>query len=387
MRYICAMALLRVTIKDDSETLLIELPDKSTVRFHALWLRDNDQGASARDTGNGQRLFSILDLPADIRIVSAEVSGTNTLHIQFSDRDIPIEYSLSWLLEHRYDKLPHDPGEWMPRGKTIWDSNTTLPRASQYSAIADSKAALLRWLQQVTQFGFARLAEVPRQGGSICQIAELFGYVRETNYGRFFDVRSEIDPSNLAYTNRGLEVHTDNPYRDPVPTLQLLACLENSAEGGESIVVDGFKACDILWNESPDHFRLLSSYNANFAYLGGVDTRLRSYRPMIETGSDGRLRAIRFNSRSIAALTQIPYDDMSTYYEAYRHLAEIVNRPGLQHEFKLEPGELFMVDNTRVLHARKAFSGTGNRWLQGCYADLDSLNSTLEVLQEGTFAP
>ncbi len=43
--------------------------------------------------------------------------------------------------------------------------------------------------------------------------------------------------------------------------------------------------------------------------------------------------------------------------------------------FKLEPGESFIVDNTRVLHARKGYSGKGSRWLQGCYADKDSLKS------------
>jgi gamma-butyrobetaine dioxygenase len=50
--------------------------------------------------------------------------------------------------------------------------------------------------------------------------------------------------------------------------------------------------------------------------------------------------------------------------------------------FKLAPGELFIVDNTRVLHARKAFSGTGRRWLQGCYADKDGLLSTLAAIEE-----
>jgi len=37
-----------------------------------------------------------------------------------------------------------------------------------------------------------------------------------------------------------------------------------------------------------------------------------------------------------------------------------------------------------VLHARKAFSGIGSRWLQGCYADKDGLLSTLRVLEERT---
>lgn len=49
--------------------------------------------------------------------------------------------------------------------------------------------------------------------------------------------------------------------------------------------------------------------------------------------------------------------------------------------FRLNPGECFIVDNTRILHARKAYSGTGTRWLQGCYADKDGLLSTLASLE------
>ena len=35
-----------------------------------------------------------------------------------------------------------------------------------------------------------------------------------------------------------------------------------------------------------------------------------------------------------------------------------------------------------MLHARKGFSGTGKRWLQGCYADKDGLYSTLSAIEE-----
>ena len=31
-----------------------------------------------------------------------------------------------------------------------------------------------------------------------------------------------------------LTPHTDNPYRDPVPTVQLLHCLRNAVEGGDA---------------------------------------------------------------------------------------------------------------------------------------------------------
>ena len=100
----------------------------------------------------------------------------------------------------------------------------------------------------------------PCRPGTVTDVVSLFGFVRETNYGRLFDVRSEADPINLAYTGLGLQVHTDNPYRDPVPGLQLLHCLANAAEGGDSVVVDGFKAALTLHAEQPQAFELLTRH-------------------------------------------------------------------------------------------------------------------------------
>ena len=214
------------------------------------------------------------------------------------------------------------------------------------------------------------------------EIADLFGFVRETNYGKWFEVRTEVNPSNLAYTGLGLQAHTDNPYRDPVPTLQILYCLENSAEGGESLVVDGFAAAERLREESPRGFELLSRYSARFEYRGSGGVHLFARRPMIEVSADGELTAIRFNNRSTAPLTDIPYDGMADYYAAYRLFGNIIEDPAMAVTFKLEPGESFIVDNTRVLHGRTGYAATGgSRWLQGCYADKDGLLSTLSVLE------
>jgi gamma-butyrobetaine dioxygenase len=72
---------------------------------------------------------------------------------------------------------------------------------------------------------------------------------------------------------------------------------------------------------------------------------------------------------------------MEAYYAAYRQFAEIIDDPAMEVTFRLSPGESFLVDNTRVLHARKGYSGAGTRWLQGCYADKDGLYSTLAAMQ------
>ena len=80
-------------------------------------------------------------------------------------------------------------------------------------------------------------------------------------------------------------------------------------------------------------------------------------------------------------MTDIPFDAMDRWYAALRRLGEIIDDPASAVEFRLEPREAFIVDNTRVLHARKAFSSGGSRWLQGCYADRDGLLSTLASLE------
>jgi gamma-butyrobetaine dioxygenase len=72
---------------------------------------------------------------------------------------------------------------------------------------------------------------------------------------------------------------------------------------------------------------------------------------------------------------------MAGFYAAYRSFAQILERPELELTFKLGPGDLFIVDNRRVLHGRKGFTSAGGRHLQGCYADRDGLLSTRAVLQ------
>lgn len=351
-------------------------------RFHALWLRDNAQDGETRSAGNGQRLITILDIPAETRIAEAKlVEGM--LNVRFMPEGKSVNYDTAWLAAHAYDQSGPVVKGWTSPAITRWDKGMQMqvPVAS-FSDVAASRAALGRWLAAVRRLGFAVMTGVPTESGTLCKVAELFGFVRETNYGRWFEVRAEVNPNNLAYTNLGLQAHTDNPYRDPVPTLQILACIENSVDGGDSVVVDGFKVAERLQQEDPAGFELLTHHCARFEYAGSKGVRLRAKRPLIELGLDGELLAIRFNNRSAAAFTDVPYDDMPAFYAAYRRFAELIEDPAMEVTFKLKPGELFIVDNTRVLHARKGFSSSGRRWLQGCYADKDGLLSTLAAIED-----
>ncbi|WP_166417234.1 2-trimethylaminoethylphosphonate dioxygenase [Cochlodiniinecator piscidefendens] len=369
------------TRAEDGSTVTLGWATGETARFHAIWLRDNAQDAETRDPGNGQRLIALRDIPVDTTVSDVSAEGAQ-LSITFAPENKTVTFDAAWLLGHRYDVGGKTQSGWTADTVETWDSDlmTGIP-VGDFSAVSKDRDALKDWLFGVRRYGFGKLVNGPIEEGALTKVVDLFGYVRETNYGKFFEVRTEVNPTNLAYTGLGLQAHTDNPYRDPVPTVQVLYCLENSAEGGENMVVDGFRCAEVLRTENPRGFELLSKYCARFEYAGGDGVCLRSRRPMIELAPDGEMIGVRFNNRSSAPIVDVPFDDMADYYAAYRRLGEIIDDPAMEVTFKLSPGESFIVDNTRVLHARKGYSGEGSRWLQGCYADKDGLNSTLAAME------
>jgi gamma-butyrobetaine dioxygenase len=182
--------------------------------------------------------------------------------------------------------------------------------------------------------------------------------------------------------------HTDNPYRDPVPTVQLLHCLraaakeDGEAAGGDTGLVDGFAAARDLRAGDREAFDVLARTAVSFGYRDN-GTELRASQPLIKLSPRGRVREIRFNNRSAQPL-RLPYREVAAFYLAYRRWGELLARPERRLNLRLAPGDCLIFDNTRILHARTAFTAAGGRHLQGCYTDLDGLASTLAVLRRAT---
>jgi gamma-butyrobetaine dioxygenase len=365
-------AIARLT--SDARQVTIEWADGRVSRFAAIWLLDNRP--EARHGPDGQRLFDVAELPEEPVIAAASAEDGN-VRVRFAPDGPSTAYPAAWLRAHALDAASR--AERRPRLR-LWDKGlaANLP-TGRYDAVSQDGRALAGWLRQVRDFGFALLTGVPTKPGMVCRVIELFGHVRETNYGRLFDVVSVEKPANLAYTGLALGNHTDNPYRDPVPQLQLLHCLEAAAEGGESVVLDGFFAAERLRREQPDDFALLTRYAVPFRYVEAGRVDLRARAPLIELDAEGELRTVRYNSRSVAPF-DLPEEVVVPYYGAYRRFARLLHDPEAMVGFKLPPGDLFIVDNQRVLHGRRGFAA-GRRHLQGAYADKDGLLSKLRVLE------
>lgn len=341
------------------------------------WLRDNCRCAVCRHPGNGQKLYEIVDLPQDLDVREAGLADGNLLRVVWSDGH-QSAYAASWLAEHdlgsaaRRLRMP-TPRTW---DRTIADA---LPVGDWPSMLADPMRELA-WLEQYAQLGFGLLRNVPRTDGAVAQVGDRLGFVRVTNYGRLFDVKSVPNPTNLAYTAVGLGVHSDNPYRHPSPGVQLLHCLESDAPGGDTVLVDGLRAAGLLRGESPADFDLLARVPMTFRYADAT-TELVARQTLISVDMDGCVKAVHFNNRS-ADWLDAPAELAGPWYAAYRRFAQILKRPELELVFRLAPGDCVVMQNDRTLHGRTAFDpGRGRRHLQGCYIDGDGLESRRLVLR------
>ncbi|MBS0364630.1 MAG: TauD/TfdA family dioxygenase [Proteobacteria bacterium] len=360
------------------ERLTVEWSDGGRSEYPSLWLRDNL--AQDRDAHSGQRLVDIVDLPLQPRIRSA-AHDNGGVRIDWEDEPAPATFSSRWLAAHAAGRGAPPPQlqvrEWLmgagltARRDFAW---------GQPAVLAADPSQRLAWLTRLLQDGLAFLEGVPPREGAILEVMRLVGHVLETNYGLTFDVRSVPQPENLAYSDLGLGLHTDNPYRDPVPGFQALHALIASDEGGDSLFADGFALAQFLRQEFSADFELLTRTAVPFSYSSG-NAELYAERPLIQLGAAGRVAAVHYNSRSIAPLHLAPAE-LPQFYRAYRRFATLMREAPYQLRTRLGNGTLVVFDNQRILHGRTAFSSARSaRHLQGCYLTRDSVYSEAALLR------
>ena len=376
-------------------------PPTQALGFPAVWLRHNCACPDCRDPVTGQRLVEITQISnGPWATVTAEFA--DSIEVTFAPDGHRSVFSRAWLAASALPDADADADADVDArtedGKVLWRAASlgagpaeglslselaTVPAADWAAYLADD-AARVSVLDAVARYGAGLLRGVPAADGMVTAVAETFGYVRETNYGRIFDVRVVADPANLAFTSRAIAPHTDNPYRDPAPTLQLLHCLRDASAGGDTVLVDGFAAAAALRACDPVSFGVLTGTPIPFSYVD-KETSLTACQPLIALNPRGRIAGVRLNDRSMQPV-RLPYAEAEAVYAAYRVWSAMIARPEFALGLRLAPGDCLIFDNTRILHARTAFapgpgSGSGERHLQGCYADLDGLLSTLAVLR------
>jgi gamma-butyrobetaine dioxygenase len=362
---------LRITGPAD---LTLQRSDGSEHAVHPLWLRERCTDAASIDLKTRQRLQDPSDFDPELKILAVSQPAAGLFRVRFSDG-----YEASFEAAQILAEASLTPGSHDCPAARLWDGRLTeLPRARWSGAPGD--AQLATWLESFLTLGFVILEGVPSEPGMVLKVAAQFGFVRETNFGALFNVRSTPGAIDLAYTSVALDPHTDNPYRTPVPGIQLLHCLVNETSGGLSTLVDGFAVAHALRASHAQAFSVLASTPVRFRYTD-VDTELTASAPPIALDVTGALAAIHFSPR----LDFVPLFDperLEAYYRARRLFDARLRAPDFQIRFLLGNGDLVMFDNTRLLHGRTGFDpAEGLRHLQGCYIDLDGPRSLYRVLR------
>ena len=342
--------------------------------IHPFWLRERVDGEEFLDKGTQQRLFDPTSLDNEICINKVNIKE-EYLEIDFND-GVKSKIDINKLAVEYYNEdivIKSIP-------KIKWDSTLKEVKNFKYKDNFFESEEMHDLLVSFYKYGFVIIKNIPTDNNFIVKFANSIGSVRRTNFGEFFNVKSKSDPNDLAYTSLGLAPHTDNPYRNPVPCIQLLHCIESEVSGGLSTLVDGYTVTEDLKSKNPNFYKILSEVKVRFKFID-KDVVLEDWSELIKLNDDKTFKQVRFSPR-LDYVPMLDKEKLDLYYKARKKLSKMYNSDKYRIEFKLVPKDLMMMDNYRLLHGRTAYEAKeGNRFLQGCYIDYDSTEGKLRHLK------
>jgi gamma-butyrobetaine dioxygenase len=209
-----------------------------------------------------------------------------------------------------------------------------------------------------------------------------FGFPQESNFGRVQDLVFDPAMRSIANDIKALKPHTDEPYRASPPGILLFHCIANDQTGaGSSTFVDGFEIAEQLRTEDLEGFCALCNNSQAFRRHFAEDVDLIAEFPIISLDEFGNLCGIRVNDRVAAPATIAP-DQIEAYYRGLHYLLRQSENPDLIMHLTLQPGDIAIFDNHRVLHGRTDLTVDGKRWLQWVQIERGDFHSSLRILAD-----
>ena len=365
-------------IDRQSREIVITWEDGRCDRFNHIWLRDNCSCEQCGDRSGGHRYLEITSIDPDLSPDEVTLDASGTLQIKWCGDGHLTRYSSNWLRTNAYSEVAV--AERQPR-PVLWDGqlNDNFP-TWDYHRIVDDDSTRLQMFEHIADYGFAILDQVPLETDQIERLAEVFGFIRETHYGRVFELLSTPQQRILAQTAHAIRPHNDELFRAPIPGLFMMHCLRASeCGGGASIFVDGFNAAEQMREQYRDQFDLLCQValpHHRFLVDDVDDVALAAKWPTIELDPHGEVIAVHINERTMAPL-DADADQVEALYRALQTMLQLVYAPAAAIAYCLEAGQAAVLDNHRVLHAREAFKG--NRHIRQCHVDRDEFFSRLRA--------
>ena len=240
----------------------------------------------------------------------------------------------------------------------------------------------LKLLEEVCNRGFARVLAAPTSPEGLESVAGLFGQLQSSDLlGRMSEIHTSPDKVLVTDTPLPIPKHTDVCYRHAPSGIQFFQGVKTSGGGGETILGDGFKIAAVLRETEPEAFELLTRVPLQFYRY--IENQAAYYAEGLAISLDGwgEVSGFRYANRVTAAPLDLPVELMEPMHNALRKLVTLMNDPDLEVRFLLQPGDIVVFDNQRVLHGRTAYDESmGERHLRRCEVTREEFHNRLRLL-------
>lgn len=356
---------------EDGITILWDTDHSSF--YHYFWLRSACHCDLCGDSYTGSRRLHPSDVPIDIRPIAVTID--DQLKINWQPDQHASEYDFAWLREYAYDGEYRQP-EWHPR---LWDGSLDPEQVSyNLDKVKQDQLAYLDFLRTLRDYGIAIMRCGTENPAGIENMASIIGEISDAAYSKVFDLKPDKNAHTYGNTTQVIPPHTDEAYLHTPTGILVLYCLYPAADGGESILVDGFQIATRLKEENPEAFKLLATCQQTYHRIvpeSGMDFRTRTRA--LNVDERGNLVGFRFHPRSMAP-NDLPGNLARLLHAANFALSELMLQQQNQLCFQLQAGDAVFFDNHRVMHSRKGFNDL-KRHLQICNVSRDMFHQQLRL--------
>lgn len=348
--------------------------------FHFVWLRFNCACETCGDLDSGIGTVMMADIPEDVSPREAGVDERGRLCVVWDHDGHESRFEPDWLRANCYSEAARLARRHRP---TLWDASfiDRIP-SFDYGQVVEDDAARLEAFEHLRDYGFARMRGAPRTFDTLMDFADLFGHrITSDSLGPYSDIKTREKQLFFTDIPAALPKHTDQCYRHSPLGINFFHCLRTSGVGGETVLADAFEIARVLRETEPEAFELLSTVPIQFyRYIEG---RAAYYTEACVISVDylGEVTGFRYSNRQTTAPLDLPAELIEPMHDAQRKLSTLMRHPDFEIRFLLEPGDILVYDNQRVIHGRTLYDDSqGARHLRSVETSREEFHNRLRLL-------
>ena len=310
-----------------------------------------------------EKRFMLSSVPVDLKPKSVDVNA-KTINLFWPDEH---ETRISFKdIEYLQKKRKPE--------KILW-TNNFIPNSYDWSELLQTNDVAIEAFSDFISKGAICIKNSPCIPDSLEQLTPRLGPIREVLFERIHNVSVDGHIYNIAHTSLEVPPHNDFASYSWPPSVQALHMLANDCNGGESIIVDGYKVLKDLNEDYPEFFNILRTFPIPFREFD-EENETYANEPIIRLNCLNEVIGFRY-SNQLMQMIDPRMQNVDLFYKAYHELCKRVNDKKYKSIFRLEAGHTLLVSSHRVLHGRKEFKPDGKRHLQDAYYELDNIENNL----------